>query len=86
MAKRRNHPISIAKAEANFKEIRDIRERYSLSLNEVAKLCGYSMDSARGWFSNKGSARYRLVPDRAVTIARMRLTTASEETLSKELA
>lgn len=60
-------------ADTNFEFMRDLKESKDMSYRELARLVEYSEDYVRGWFASKSSAKYRPVPNRAVSIARLKL-------------
>jgi len=57
----------------NFEYVRKLRHARGMSIKELAKLAEYSEDSVQQWFAPAGSDRYRTVPDRAITILKLKL-------------
>ncbi len=48
--------------------LRAVMSQYNLTVKDLSQHTGYAESSVQGWFSPPESARYRLVPSRAVRL------------------
>jgi hypothetical protein len=69
-----NMPHANLLAEENLNYIRYVKDGHELTWKELSKLSGYSEEYVRAWFARPGSSKYRPVPDRAVTIVKLKIT------------
>ncbi len=60
-------------SEENLNFVSSVRRKHSMSYRELARLSEYSEEYVRSWFAANGSSKYRPVPDRAVTIIKLKL-------------
>jgi len=58
----------------NLEFVQEIRTRNAMTYKELSKLAEYSEEYVRAWFASEGSSKHRPVPDRAVTIIKLKLT------------
>ena len=65
--------MSQTAVKENFEFVRGLKQAQNLSFKQLTELTGYSDESVRAWFSDHGSSKYRPVPDRAVTILKLKL-------------
>lgn len=63
----------------NLSFVKSVRDRRRLTNAEIAGLTEYSLGSVQAWFSRSSSNRHRAVPDRAVTILKLRLGMTDKE-------
>jgi len=61
-------------AEDNLKYIRRVKDGSNLTWRQLSQLTGYSDEYVRAWFAKPGSSKFRTVPDRAVTIVKLKMT------------
>jgi hypothetical protein len=61
-------------SEENLSYIRRVKDGNSLTWRQLSKLTGYSDEYVRAWFAKPNSSKFRTVPDRAVTIVKLKMT------------
>lgn len=59
--------------QTNFSFVSQIKTKQQLSYKQLAQLSEYSEESVRAWFADHSSSKFRGVPDRAVTIIKMKM-------------
>lgn len=58
----------------NLDFVKQIREENQYTYKQLSELSGYSEEYVRSWFAKEDSTKYRPVPDRAVTIMKLKIT------------
>jgi len=61
----------------NLEFVRQIRNENSLTYKQLSELSGYSEEYVRAWFAKEDSTKFRPVPDRAITIMKLKMTKTS---------
>lgn len=59
-------------ADKNLAFMADVKRRHDMSSREMARLTEYSEDYVRAWFAPRNGPKFRPVPDRAVTIVKLK--------------
>jgi hypothetical protein len=68
-----NMTIANLLTEENLNYIRSVKDGHNFTWKELSKLSEYSEEYVRAWFAKPNSSKYRPVPDRAVTIVKLKI-------------
>jgi hypothetical protein len=57
----------------NLDFVKQVRSENSYTYKQLSDLTEYSEEYVRSWFAKKDSTKYRAVPDRAITIMKLKM-------------
>jgi len=60
----------------NLDFVKQLKIENSYTYKQLSDLTEYSEEYVRAWFAKEDSTKYRPVPDRAITIAKLKMTSA----------
>ena len=63
--------------DPNLEFLKQIKEEQDMTHRQMARLTCYNIETVRAWFAPPGSSKYRAVPDRAVEIAKAKLSSGA---------
>jgi hypothetical protein len=65
-------PEITKKSKSNLEFLRQLKDENHYTYKELSEITEYSEEYVRAWFSPQGGTKFRLVPDRAVSFARLK--------------
>jgi len=58
----------------NLEFMENVKRQNNFNHKQMARLTEYSEEAVRSWFAREDSSKFRRVPNRAVSIAKMKLS------------
>ena len=62
----------------NLSYMENVKRQNNFNHRQMATLTEYSEETVRSWFAKEDSSKFRRVPNRAVSIAKMKLSDAGK--------